>query len=136
MSCVIHSWQVVSPVLSVSCNISCNGGFSKLSPYNTIHCTVPSSKACQFLSEVSFLQLQIPPHLYPAESMFWIQVMLVPTCNVQSGAGKWVIAKTNFLGTSAVGGIASPDVLWSTSCHLVIMEQWSGGQCTFTVDVF
>jgi hypothetical protein len=85
MSCVIHSWQVISPVFSVTFNISCNGDFPKLSPCNTVwYCMVPSSKACHFLSEISFVQTQILPYLYPAESMFWIQVMLVPTCNAQS----------------------------------------------------
>jgi transposase len=55
---------------------------------------------------------------------------------IQDGAGKRAILKTCFLGTGVVGGIASPDILLSTSCHLVTMEQWSGAQRAFTVKAF
>jgi hypothetical protein len=41
---------------------------------------------------------------------------------IQSRAGKW-IAKIRFLDTSDGGGTASPDILLSTSCYLLTMEQ-------------
>jgi hypothetical protein len=96
----------------------------------------PFLKSLPIFVRISFVQTQILPYLYPAQPMLWMQVMLVPICNVQDGAGKWAIVKTCFLGTSVIRGIASPDILLSTSRHLVAMQQWSGAQCVFALMEF